>query len=308
MVSLVEVNGDNFLDFERLRVGEEQKGFLDSAKGIIARGYAYRENRARVIGITADGQPVGIALVKDMDEEPACYDLQQFMIEKDFQNRGYGAESLRHILLELKLEQKYNCVEVCVNRDNTPALKLFGAAGFEDTGYIAEYLPDCRNLMYYFNKESGEEFFRDEMLSDFSDSRFQDTFRAYFMELGIPVKNWAGLFREMDEEGGNAAFLRTAQDGSPIGFILFQPIVFLSSFFEETCGFIREFFIAGQYRGNGHGSALLSMAENYLKEKGIYTSILTTDTVGDFYRRNGYEKASGCRAKNQDVVFVKRMR
>ena len=43
--------------------------------------------------------------------------------------------------------------------------------------------------MYYFNKESGEEFFRDEMLSDFSDSRFQDTFRAYFMELGIPVKS-----------------------------------------------------------------------------------------------------------------------
>ena len=49
-------------------------------------------------------------------------------------------------------------------------------------------------------------------------------------------------------------------------------------------------------------------AENYLKENGIYTSILTTDTAEDFYRRNGYKKASGCRAKNQDVVFVKRMR
>ena len=59
MVKLVEIDEENFLKFARLRVGEEQKGFLDSARGILARGYAYRENRARVIGIMADKEPVG---------------------------------------------------------------------------------------------------------------------------------------------------------------------------------------------------------------------------------------------------------
>lgn len=255
----------------------------------------------------ADGRFVGAALVKDMDEEPATYDLQQFMIDRDFQNRGYGTESLRQILARLKAEQKYNCVEVCVNRNNTPALKLFKKAGFEDTGYIDEDVPDCLNLMYYFDKECGGKPYTDMLISDFSNPLFQDAFRAYFAELGITVNDWAGLFREMDEEGGNAAFVRTSQDGSFVGFIQFRPIVFTSSFFEETCGFIREFYIAGEFRGKGHGSAMLHLAEKHFKEKGIYTSILTTDTAKDFYRKNGYKKLPGCKAKNQDGVFAKRI-
>lgn len=306
MVKLVEIDENNFINFARLRVQENQEKYLDSAKGILARGYAYRENRARVIGIMADGQFAGIALVRDMDEEPACYDLQQFMIGRDFQNRGYGSESLRRILAYLKAEQKYNCAEVCVNKNNTPALKLFFAAGFKDTGYIDEGLPDCLNLMYYFENECGEAY-TDKWITDFSDSSFQDAFRAYFAELGIPVKNWAGLFQEMNDEGGNAAFVRMAQDGSIIGFIQFRPIVFTSSFFEETCGFIREFFIAKEFRGKGHGTVLLHRTENYFKEKGICTSILTTDTAEDFYRRNGYQKLPGCKAKNQDAVFAKKI-
>lgn len=307
MVKLVEIDENNFLDFARLRVQEDQKHFLDSAGGILARGYAYRGNRAKVYGIMADGQAVGIALVKDMDEEPATYDLQQFLIDRDFQKRGYGAESLRQILTRLKAEQKYGCVEVCVNRSNLPAQKLFFAAGFEDTGYIDGNVPDCLNLMYYFEKESTDHPYTDAFITDFSNPLFQDAFRAYFAELGIPVKDWSGLFQEMNDEGGNTAFLRIAEDGSLIGFIQFRPIVFTSSFFEETCGFIREFYVAEKYRKKGCGTALLFMAENYFREKDIEISILTTDTAEDFYRKNGYEKLSGCKAKNQDAVFVKRI-
>lgn len=307
MVRLVKIDGENFLDFARLCVHEGQGRFLDSAKGILARGYAYRENRARVIGIMADGQVAGIALVKDMDEEPACYDLQQFMIGRDFQNRGYGKESLEQILTQLKAEQKYNCVEVCVNRKNISALRLFGRAGFKDTGYIDENVPDCLNLMYYFKNESGKESYQDERISDFTNPLFQDAFRAYFAELGISVGDWDGLFQQMNEEGGNFAFLRTAKDGSLIGFIQFRPMVFTSSFFEETCGFIREFWVAEKFRGARHGSALLYQAENYFKDRGIYTSILTTDTAAGFYTENGYAQAPACKAKNQDMVYVKRL-
>lgn len=307
MVKLVEIDGENFLKFAHLRVGEEQKNFLASASGILARGYAYRENRAKVIGIMADKNPVGIAMVKDMDEEPACYDLQQFMIDRDFQNRGYGSESLRKIFRLLKAEQKYNCVEVCVNKNNAPALRLFGKAGFEDTGYIDEDVPDCLNLMYDLKRESADKLYTDELITDFSHPLFQEAFRIYFAELGISIKNWAGLFQEMNDEGGNIAFLRTAKDGAIIGFIQFRSIMFTSSFFEETCGFIREFYIAEEFRNRGHGMDLLYLAENYFKEKGIFTSILTTDTAEEFYRRNGYEEARGCKAKNQDKVLVKRL-
>ena len=149
--------------------------------------------------------------------------------------------------------------------------------------------------------------YSDALISDFSDPRFQEAFKAYFSELGISVQDWDGLFREMNDEGGNEAFLRAAEDGRVIGFIQCRPITFTSWFFEETCGFIREFWVAGGHRRRGHGAALLRLAEDRFRKQGICTSILTTDTAESFYRRHGYERAPGCRAKNGDEVFVKRL-
>lgn len=150
MIKLIEVNEDNWMAFAALRVREEQQGFLDSALGILARGYAYRERRARVFGIAEGEKAVGLALVKDLDEEPACYDLQQFMIDERHQGRGCGTEALRLILAELEGERKYPCAEVCVKRENA-ALRLFEKAGFRDTGYVDPDVPDAVNLMYHFN-------------------------------------------------------------------------------------------------------------------------------------------------------------
>lgn len=150
MLKLVEINEDNWTDFVRLQLREDQRAFLDSPVGILARGYVYRARRARVIGIAEDGTAVGLALVKDLDEEPACYDLQQFLIDRRFQGRGLGTEALRRILAELEAERKYGCVEVCVKREDAAALRVYEKLGFTDTGYIDEDAPDCRNLMYRF--------------------------------------------------------------------------------------------------------------------------------------------------------------
>ena len=102
MIHLVNITQDNWLEAVHLSVQEDQKGFLDSPLGILARGYVYRDCRARVWGVSADDCLVGLALVRDMDEEPAAYDLQQFMIDRRYQGRGYGTAALaayiRHYL------------------------------------------------------------------------------------------------------------------------------------------------------------------------------------------------------------------
>ena len=150
----------------------------------------------------------------------------------------------------------------------------------------------------------------DKLITDFTDPVVQAAFKQYFTELGINVKDWDGLFREMNEGNGdekNAAYVRMAADGGVIGFIQFVPIRFTSWFFEETLGFIREFWVAEAFRGQGNGAELLALAERYFLERGIYTAILTTDTAERFYERCGYVRACGCRAKNKDEVFVKRL-
>ena len=150
MLILVDINEDNWIDFARLSVDDSQRNFLASNLGIIARGYIFRTSRANVIGVTNDGIAVGLALVRDMDEDPACYDLQQFMIDKEHQGKGYGTQALKMILADLEIEHKYDCVEVCVKKDAAAALHVYEAAGFLDTGYIDEDNPDSLNLMYHF--------------------------------------------------------------------------------------------------------------------------------------------------------------
>ena len=147
MIRLVEIDERNFFRVRQLKVGEDQQRFLDSPLGILARGYVYRAQRARVLAAEKDGEIVGLMLVKDMDEEPACYDLQQFMIDGRFQGRGYGAAALGLLLELLRQEKKYDDVEVCVYRENAAALALFTGAGFLDTGYVDPDAPDCLNLM-----------------------------------------------------------------------------------------------------------------------------------------------------------------
>jgi len=149
MIRLEPITEDNWLAVARLSVTEEQQKFLDRPLGIIARGYVYRDCNARVLAICTEQEVVGVALVKDMDEEPACYDLQQFMIDQRFQNNGYGTEALRLLLAMLKAERKYDCVEVCVNKADLSALHVYEKVGFVDTGYIDEDLPECVNWMYY---------------------------------------------------------------------------------------------------------------------------------------------------------------
>ena len=305
MLKLIEVNEENWLDVRRLSVSEAQTAFLDSPVGILARGYVYRSSRARVIGIAEGETVIGVALVKDLDEEPACYDLQQLLIDRRYQGRGCGTAALGLILSELEKERKYDCVEVCVKKDDAPALRVYEKVGFVDSGYIDEEAPDCLNLMYHF--PARQQGFSDVLISDFTDPVFQTAFKSYFSELGIPVRDWDGLFREMNEDSGNLAYVRRAKDGSTVGFIQFNLISFTSWFFEETCGFIREFWVSEAFRNAGHGAALLGLAEDYFREHGLHTGILTTDTAERFYLKHGYRKAPGCRAKNRDEVFIKQL-
>ncbi len=150
MIWLKPITEDNWKEASRLSVGKEQQAFLDTPTGILARGYVYRNNNARVLSIVNETAIVGLALIRNLDEEPACYDLQQFMIDQRYQKQGYGAQALKQIVSLLQSEGAYDCIEVCVHQNNAPALRLFQAAGFADTGYIDDAAPDCLNLMYYF--------------------------------------------------------------------------------------------------------------------------------------------------------------
>ncbi len=138
-----------------------------------------------------------------------------------------------------------------------------------------------------------------------ADLAFQTAFRAYFGELGCPVTNWEGLFAEMDEAADSPTWTRRDESGRVIAFIQFTMLEMTSWFFTAKYGFIREFWVAPEYRRQGHGGALLRLAEESIAGQGATQAILTTDTAPDFYRKRGYVHNPGFAAKNGDAVFVK---
>ncbi len=149
--------------------------------------------------------------------------------------------------------------------------------------------------------------YQDLFLSEFHDRNFQIAFMKYFEEMDIHLDDWNGLWQEMNEDKETRAFVRVSDTGSVIGFIQFKPITFKSDFFEETCGFIREFWVDAPLRNQRHGTELITLAEKYFIENHIFTCILSTDSAERFYKRHGYVKASGCLAKNHMDVYVKRI-
>ncbi len=149
MIKLIGVTEDNWPDIASLSVKEYQRNFVAPAIGILARGYVYRDCGARVYAFENDGVIVGMALVREFTDEPLGYDLQQFMIDQQYQNRGYGSEALQLVLDELRKENHYDHVELCVKKADAEAIHLYEKHGFADSGYVDEDLPDSLNMICY---------------------------------------------------------------------------------------------------------------------------------------------------------------
>jgi len=95
-------------------------------------------------------------------------------------------------------------------------------------------------------------------------------------------------------------------DDSPKGFILYQIDSPKSDWCErEGWGFIRELYVDASLRGGGYGKMLAQHAEEYLKTKGVASIYLTSDEVGDFWVKLGYEDAGETSPSNKCAIFVK---
>lgn len=147
MVTLTDVTEDNWLEVASLSVRDDQKGYVAPAIGILARGYVYRNCNARVFVIESDGTIAGVALVREFDEEPLGYDLQQLMVDWRHQGRGIGSAALGLILDELRSDGRHDQVEVCVKREDVGAIRLYERHGFVDSGYVDEDAPDSLNMV-----------------------------------------------------------------------------------------------------------------------------------------------------------------
>ena len=127
MIRFVDIGPDNWR--LGLKVAESQKTYVANSADMLARAYAYREQRSRAFIIYDDEIPVGMGLYYDLPEME-CYDFSQIFIDERYQGRGYGKAATRLVLDALKQDGKYNKVDLCYIQGNDVAKKLYEQFGF----------------------------------------------------------------------------------------------------------------------------------------------------------------------------------
>ncbi|MBT9775208.1 GNAT family N-acetyltransferase [Clostridium sp. MCC353] len=147
MLKLEKINGKNVWDILKLSVSEKQKNFvasndisiIEAYTAITGNGYAFP------FGIYEDDTPVGFLMIGfDTDDywdnapiiAKGNYNLWRLMIDKSYQNKGYGKEAVR---LALEFIKTFPCgkAEYCwlsYEPENEIASRLYRSFGFVETG------------------------------------------------------------------------------------------------------------------------------------------------------------------------------
>ena len=116
-----------------LSVRDDQRSFVSDSAGILARAYAYREDRSQAFVIYNDDLPVGMAMYHDLDDWKAYY-FSQFFIDQRYQGKGFGHEAAAQILQMMKEDGQYDKVVLCYIDGDDAARKLYEKLGFIHTG------------------------------------------------------------------------------------------------------------------------------------------------------------------------------
>ena len=127
MIHLVDIDPGNWR--LKLEVAESQKHYVANSAVMLARAYAYRNQRSRAFVIYDDETPVGMVLYYDLPDLE-CYDLSQIFIDERYQGRGYGRAATKLILDAMKQDGKFSKVDLCYIEGNDAAKKLYESFGF----------------------------------------------------------------------------------------------------------------------------------------------------------------------------------
>lgn len=137
MVELREITKDNLEQVLALSVYEDQKDFVSSTAHSLAQAWVYH-GTAFPFAIYSDDILIGFVML-GYYEAKKQYTLWKFLIDKQYQNKGYGKQALQ---LAIKyLIDTFNVSEVYtgVAFGNETAKHLYYSVGFRETGEADDF-------------------------------------------------------------------------------------------------------------------------------------------------------------------------
>lgn len=142
MVELRAITKENLDEVLSLNILERQKTYVSSVAWSLAQAYVYRET-AFPFAIYADNTVVGFIMLGRYEDRNQ-YTLWKFLIDKNYQNKGYGREALMQGMEYLKDNFGVKEIYTGVTIGNEKAKHLYRSIGFEETGLIENKMEEMK--------------------------------------------------------------------------------------------------------------------------------------------------------------------
>lgn len=130
-----DVTKDNWIECISLSVLDEQKSFV--APNVYSLAQSKFDTEMRPVCIYDNEKMIGFAMYAQEPETGHIW-IVRFMIDKKYQNKGFGKVALTELVNLLK--NTFNCTEIYLSYEpeNDIADKLYSNAGFVKTGEIED--------------------------------------------------------------------------------------------------------------------------------------------------------------------------
>jgi len=135
MIKLKEIDPKNFDEVINLSVHDEQKSFVAGNLFSLAQAGVFPSCVPRAI--YDDDTLVGFFMY-GLDDDDNEYWVSRLMIDKNFQNRGYGLTAMNLLIEELRLKEDCKRLFISFEPENDGAKSLYEKLGFTPDGRILD--------------------------------------------------------------------------------------------------------------------------------------------------------------------------
>jgi diamine N-acetyltransferase len=142
MIELRKITDDNFDECIKLEPKEEQKDYIASNISSIAEAYVALTNNELPMPYAVYDNDIMVGFIMlsyDVNDDENTYWVCRLMIDKRYQGKGYGKETMIKALELIKTFPygKASVVSLSYEPENLVARKLYASLGFVETGKIA---------------------------------------------------------------------------------------------------------------------------------------------------------------------------
>lgn len=145
MIILREITRENIDEVLALNVDDNQKSYVSTNAESLAQAYVYSDT-AYPFAVYDDDIIVGFIMM-GYYEAKEYYTLWKLMIDKRYQNRGYGKEALKLGIRFLRERFEVSEIYTGVVPENITAKNLYKSVGFKETELIELGMEEMRLVL-----------------------------------------------------------------------------------------------------------------------------------------------------------------